>query len=182
LDDEFLHSLWKTALRRPLDEEGRREFLYRLHRGASRLTVIEELLASPEYVLAAHDNRQFAHDLYRIVLGREADAGGVDAWSAYAGQNGRRAAFDSFCSTEEARVKYCREDSYDVAQGGAGVILVTFRRYEALLTFGSVRSASPLSVTKENWKAVEKVLHLALFDVLATRIDRHLARPLPPPW
>jgi SAM-dependent methyltransferase len=49
-DEEFVERLYRLVLRRPLEDEARRETLGRLQQGLSRATLLQELVASEEFV------------------------------------------------------------------------------------------------------------------------------------
>jgi len=177
-NEGFLHRTWEIALKRPLDGEGHRDFISRLDRGTSRLVVVGEVLTSQEYGISGKDDTAFARDLYRLILDREPSAGdAVAEWANFASTHGRGAALEAFCTADEVRLRFDREDSCDMIESASGTLLATFRRGEVLLTIGGDRAMSPLKVTQENRATVEAFLNLSGFDALATRIARHLGSP-----
>ncbi len=77
-----IDQLYIDALRRPSDAAGRAHWVARIADGARIRDVSIQVFGSAEY-LAANNNdpRTYVAALYRDLLGRPADPGGLDAWS-----------------------------------------------------------------------------------------------------
>lgn len=75
--------LYFAALHRVPDDSGLRHWLTQVRSGMSIVDVARTFAASAEFTAAngSLDNRQFVSTLYLNVLGRAADAGGLDYWS-----------------------------------------------------------------------------------------------------
>ncbi len=78
--EEFVKSLYRSALGRESDPGGLASNLDRLNRGAAREQLCKDFFASPEYKGRKRSDTDFVLDVYRACLGRAADDAGVAAW------------------------------------------------------------------------------------------------------
>lgn len=183
LDSSFLDRVWPIVFGRTPDEEGRLLFLDKMSRGCSRLVVIEDLLTSAEYSLSKSDDATFCRHLYKLILSR--DPHGEDTmtgWLELVEQKGRMATFQAFCTAPEVEHRFNLEDSWDLVETLAGRIMVTFRRFEARITFGVQRSPRPLVITAHNVQRIAGLLDEANFEALSFRLVNHFENPVLAPW
>ena len=78
----FVGRAYQATFGRPADAAGARFHLQRLQAGVSRLTVLADFVASPEFQdqYGHLNNWEFIQLAYRNVLGREGDGPGVTYW------------------------------------------------------------------------------------------------------
>jgi hypothetical protein len=95
--------LYATYLHRAADTAGRAHWINALLGGASEADVARGVLTSAEYQQAHADMTAYLFGLYADVLGRTADAAGLEAWQA-AAQSGlsREALAEAFLGSREA--------------------------------------------------------------------------------
>lgn len=76
------YRLYRATLAREPDVKGFEDWVHALNHGMSVETAASQFLTSPEFqaVYGALDNTQFVTLLYRNVLGRAPDAGGLSGW------------------------------------------------------------------------------------------------------
>jgi hypothetical protein len=183
LDSAFLDRVWPVALGRVPDEPGRQLFLGRMAQGTSRLVIIEDLLTSVEYNLHSHDDATFCRHLYQLVLCRDPHFGDtMGGWLDLAAQKGREATFQAFCTAEEVDLRYNLEDSWDAIDSAAGRMMVTFRRFDARVTFGIQRAPRPLVIHPGNIGRMAELFGEAGFEALSFRLVNHLENPVRVPW
>jgi hypothetical protein len=77
---EEVDQLYATYLHRAADAQGRAAWVNALMGGMTETQLALSFLTSPEYVSAHPDVTSFVSGLYHDVLGRSADAGGLDTW------------------------------------------------------------------------------------------------------
>ncbi|MEZ5341621.1 MAG: DUF4214 domain-containing protein [Acidimicrobiales bacterium] len=90
------------------DQGGLRYWTDLRHRGLSLEDMVDAFLVSPEFnnLVGAVDNRAFAAEVYRRVLDREPDAGGLNYWETVLRQGfPRRELVVHFTESEEFRTK-----------------------------------------------------------------------------
>ena len=79
-DDSFVRSLYYSILGRRPDEGGVKTWKNWLSQGRSRGWVIAQFFNSQEYRNKRKSNAEYVKDLYRGVLGRKPDSGGMRQW------------------------------------------------------------------------------------------------------
>lgn len=75
--EEFVTALFRSVLGREVDAEGLRYGMDRLNVGRTREEMVKDFFLSKEYEERKRTDEEFVKDAYRALLGREADAGGL---------------------------------------------------------------------------------------------------------
>ena len=150
--------IYQGVLGREPDDAGFQLFVDAIRNGIlTRLEVTAEFVNSPEFqdVFGDLDNQAFVEQLYRNVLGREGDAGGIAAFTA-ALNNGdltRAEAVDAFVTsfefrsaTREATLEYTRDLTEgvgnDVLDGGVGDDVMFGGRGEDVFVYAAGESST----------------------------------------
>jgi hypothetical protein len=110
--DEWVSALvtrfYESTLGRQPDDAGLRHWIDRIAAGMTPAAVASRFYASPEYFTRSGDtNRAWVTDLYREILRREADAGGLEHWAGKADDGVSRVdiAADFYGSLEPRRAR-----------------------------------------------------------------------------
>lgn len=99
-----IYRLYEAVLDRPAEEAGLGYWNWRMDNGTSLHQVATEFMIQPEFKRLYGENptdREFIHELYRNVLDREPDTGGLLYWSQMIGQNGRAQMLIDFADSPE---------------------------------------------------------------------------------
>lgn len=171
----FVNSLYVLLLNRQPDEAGMQIHLEQIKNGVSRLTLIEGVLNSAEYQLRAKPDEEYVRDLYRVILQRDPDEGGLRLWLELVGQEGRASAFRKFCDTQEATLRYLSSDSYLDERGECGLAQVVFRSDCAVVRLDSREATAPIRITSQNWQAAAEFFRAAGFTSTANQLQRVFA-------
>lgn len=99
-----IYRLYEAVLDRPAEETGLGYWNWRMDNGTSLHQVATEFMIQPEFKTlygANPTDQEFIHELYRNVLDREPDEGGLLYWSQMIGQNGRAQMLIDFAESPE---------------------------------------------------------------------------------
>lgn len=101
----IVDDLYVRVLGRSADPQGRQDQIAALQRGASAAQLAVNFYASDEYFARAGGSvRLWVEDLYRQVLGRVPEAGGVDTWERETAARGRASTAAQFYGSTESRL------------------------------------------------------------------------------
>ena len=147
-----VNELYQTVFQRSADSSGRAYWLDQIRRGLALEAVGVEFYSSSEYFARNGGNRQgWVQGLYRDLLGRTADGGGVSYWVAQlAGGQPRSAVAANFYRSNESR----RDRTGRLHQTILGSRLVDpgLQQWADRLAFvGDVRLAADLAATQSFW-------------------------------
>ena len=106
--DEWVSALvsgyYESTLGRPADEEGLRYWIAQIAGGMTPADVASHFYGSSEYFTASGDSEAWVTDLYREIVRREPDEGGLAHWSGQADEGVPLAAIaSSFYASMESR-------------------------------------------------------------------------------
>ncbi len=113
-DERFLDSLYRALLQRPPDTASLVDALRSLQAGVPRLVLIVSILESKEYVRRKRTDEDFMQDMYRGVLGREADrqSGELEYWVARSSKGTRIQVLRAFLSEPEVAGLYASTTTF----------------------------------------------------------------------
>ena len=105
-DDSFVRSLYYSILGRRPDEGGVKTWKNWLSQGRSREWVIAQFFNSQEYRNKRKSNAEYVKDLYRGVLGRKPDSGGMRHWlNQLSHGSSRQDVLNGFLRSKEYRMR-----------------------------------------------------------------------------
>lgn len=152
-----VNDLYRTILQRDADGGGRGYWLDQIKRGLRLESVGVEFYSSKEYFERSGGTRQsWIHALYRDLLGRQADGGGVSYWvnQMGAGQPRSAVAANFYRSVESRRDRTARLHREIFGTGIQDPGLQTWA--ERLAWVGDVSLAAELAASQSYWNQVTR--------------------------